>query len=435
VNYPVRKVKYLYLASDAGVWGSDPGDGLVDVPVIRSTEISLDGTIRPDGAARRSLTASEARASRLNVGDLLVVRSSGSDAHLGKVGYVEASAAGMAFSNFLQRLRLGPECVPRFVWYFLNSVVAKDQVRLFSSTSTGLQNLSAKLIGDLVAPFPSIDEQWRIADFLDVTVAQLDAISQARMREADLLEERARSEISEYLFPGISAVADGNPSWPWIPTETTGRPLVRLALVAGLQGGLTVDAARDLSGDVVTRPYLRVANVQNGYLDLTSITEVVVPTAIARRSMLQFGDVLMTEGGDLDKLGRGALWSDQVPGCLHQNHVFAIRPDSERLDAQYLVYLTQSVHGRCYFESTGVRTTNLASTNSSKIMNFPIPLRSVAEQRSVVALCRAAVEYSDRANGLLQRQLDLLRERRQALITAAVTGQIDVTTARGAGVA
>lgn len=75
------------------------------------------------------------------------------------------------------------------------------------------------------------------------------------------------------------------------------------------------------------------------------------------------GDVLMTEGGDLDKLGRGTVWRGEIEECLHQNHVFAVRPVKERLDSRYLSLLTRSSLARRYFEGTGVKTTNLASTS------------------------------------------------------------------------
>jgi len=135
----------------------------------------------------------------------------------------------------------------------------------------------------------------------------------------------------------------------------------------------------------------------------------------------------MTEGGDLDKLGRGTVWRGEIPNCLHQNHVFALRPDPDRLDADYLALMTQTVHGRCYFESTGSKTTNLASTNSSKIMGFPIPLPALSRQRELVREVRKRLDVLARAKTKVDRQLELLTERRQALITAAVTGQIDVT--------
>lgn len=192
-----------------------------------------------------------------------------------------------------------------------------------------------------------------------------------------------------------------------------------------------MDAKRGPSGDAVTRPYLRVANVQSGYLTLDSATHITVPREMAQRSTLQPGDVLMTEGGDLDKLGRGTVWRGELPGCLHQNHIFALRPDDERLDGTYLTYMTQTLHGRCYFESTGMKTTNLASTNSNKILGFPIPLPSLDEQRSLVRQVQHESDLQRRTQAALTRQVDLLAERRRALITAAVTGQIDVTTAGG----
>ncbi|MFB6889220.1 restriction endonuclease subunit S [Kitasatospora sp. NPDC056327] len=195
-----------------------------------------------------------------------------------------------------------------------------------------------------------------------------------------------------------------------------GWELVRLGYVARLQNGLTVDAKRDITGDVVTRPYLRVANVQAGSLDLGTVTEISVPRSVAHRCTLRPGDVLMTEGGDLDKLGRGTVWQGELEWCLHQNHVFAIRPDPQRLSGRYLAYLTQSLYGRCYFESTGTRTTNLASTNSSKIQSFPLPLPPVDEQRRIADYLDFATSRIDRMVRLERATLEKITERESAVL-------------------
>ena len=121
-----------------------------------------------------------------------------------------------------------------------------------------------------------------------------------------------------------------------------GIPMVRLGYLATVQSGIIIDGNRNTGTDAVTRPYLRVANVQAGHVSLGSITEVSVSRADAKRSTLRFGDVLMTEGGDLDKLGRGTVWRSEIEDCLHQNHVFAVRPLDGLLDPEYLAYLTQS---------------------------------------------------------------------------------------------
>ncbi|WP_327730517.1 restriction endonuclease subunit S [Streptomyces sp. NBC_00487] len=200
--------------------------------------------------------------------------------------------------------------------------------------------------------------------------------------------------------------------------------LVRLGYVAHLQNGLTVDAKRDVTGDVVTRPYLRVANVQAGSLSLESVTEITVPRSVARRSTLRPGDVLMTEGGDLDKLGRGTVWQGELEGCLHQNHIFVIRPDPQRLNGRYLAYLTQSLYGRCYFESTGTRTTNLASTNSNKIQSFPLPLPPLEEQRRIIEYLDAETIRIDHLVSLFTKQRDLVNERERAALPLIVGGAL-----------
>jgi len=302
------------------------------------------------------------------------------------------------------------------------------------SQDVGVPGLSRESAYEISIPVPSLEEQRRIADFLDAETGRIDRLVQARMRQRVALDEHAYADISETLIPGITRKPAGVWPWVWLPELGKDRPLVRLGYVCRIQTGITVDSGRDVGSDPVTRPYLRVANVQAGHIDLSSVAEVTVPRALAARSTLRPGDVLMTEGGDLDKLGRGTVWRGELPDCLHQNHVFALRPEPDRLDAEYLALMTQTVHGRCYFESTGTKTTNLASTSSSKILSFPIPLPSVSRQRELVAAITRRLDMVARAKAELSRQLELLAERRQALITATVTGQLDISTASGRGV-
>ena len=90
----------------------------------------------------------------------------------------------------------------------------------------------------------------------------------------------------------------------------------------------------------------------------------------------------MTEGGDLDKLGRGTVWKNEVPGCLHQNHVFAVRTDSSRLEPQYLAAIARSHYGRSFFLLHAKRTSNLASVNKGEVSGFELPMRPWAVQRA-----------------------------------------------------
>jgi type I restriction enzyme, S subunit len=407
VSFSTVRMKFALSANDGGVWGDEP-DSESATPVLRSTEIGLDGLIDPEGAALRKLSSRELRTSRLRGGDILVVKSSGSDAHLGKSGWVDQRCTGMSFSNFIQRLRVSGDFDSRFTWYFMNCNAMKEQVRILSSTTTGLQNLSASLIREIEIPRPPVDKQRRIADFLDAETARIDSLQAARSRQLAALDELAASHVSA------------------IVPSTSRAPFVRLGYLAVIQSGVTVDSNRDVGEDAVALPYLRVANVQDGHVDLESVTEITVPRSVARSSTLRYGDVLMTEGGDLDKLGRGTVWLDEIKNCLHQNHVFAVRPDQRKLAPEYLALLTRTAHARSYFESTGTKTTNLASTSSSKIRDFRIPLIDLAEQARIYREMDAWLKEFAKVQSTLRRQSSLLAERRQALITAAVTGGISV---------
>jgi type I restriction enzyme S subunit len=131
-------------------------------------------------------------------------------------------------------------------------------------------------------------------------------------------------------------------------------------------------------------PYLRVANVQDGYLDLSSIKKIKINKKRINRYLLQSEDVLLTEGGDFDKLGRGAVWNGQISPCLHQNHIFVVRPDNKILLSQFLSLQTGSSYGKAYFLRYSKQSTNLASINSTQLKKFPVLLPPLSEQKAIM---------------------------------------------------
>lgn len=335
---------------------------------------------------------------------------------LGRIGHFASPIDGipcMADSH-VTVARFDPGVMhPRFAFYWLASAPFQKYVlAVLAVGATNQIELNREQLGDAPIPVPPPDEQRRIADFLDVEIARIDELVSLRNAQKAVVGEFAMGVVSG-AFP--------------LQGEA---PLVRLGYIARIQSGITVDGARSLTEDVVTRPYLRVANVQVGHVSLESVTEITVPRVMAAGSSLRAGDVLMTEGGDLDKLGRGTVWRGEIENCLHQNHVFAVRPDLRHLDSDYLALLTRTAYARSYFESTGTKTTNLASTSSGKIRDFRVPLASKSQQLDIVHMVTKKLDQTEQAAVVLEQQLTLLAERRQALITAAVTGQFDVTTAR-----
>ncbi len=134
-----------------------------------------------------------------------------------------------------------------------------------------------------------------------------------------------------------------------------------LGEIADVRAGVTL--GRKLQGITVNLPYLRVANVQDGYLDLKSIKKIEIYEYEREKWQLQPGDILLTEGGDWDKLGRGTVWQGEIPNCIHQNHIYRLRINLNEFDPYYLSALIASPYGKAYFQTASKQTTNLATIN------------------------------------------------------------------------
>jgi type I restriction enzyme, S subunit len=167
-----------------------------------------------------------------------------------------------------------------------------------------------------------------------------------------------------------------------LPKLPEGWVSASLAQLCELVGGITVDAKRQ-GDDLVDVPYLRVANVQRGRLDLNEVKTIRVPAVKVRQLRLLPNDVLMCEGGDKDKVGRGCIWSGELRDCIHQNHVFRARPIVHDLDGRFISAYANEM-GRGYFLRGSKQTTNLASINLTKVAALPVPLPPAAEIAVIV---------------------------------------------------
>ncbi|MBI1249027.1 restriction endonuclease subunit S [bacterium] len=192
----------------------------------------------------------------------------------------------------------------------------------------------------------------------------------------------------------------------------------KLADIADVQTGIA--KGKKNIADPVTRPYLRVANVQDGHLDLSEIKTIEVSRHELDRFSLKVGDVLFTEGGDFDKLGRGTVWQGEVPNCLHQNHVFAVRMKNGDMLPYFLATYAASFWGRTYFLSCSKQTTNLASINSTQLKEMPLPVPPLPEQRKIAAI----LSTWDRSIELTEKLIVAKQRRKQALMQQLLTGKV-----------
>lgn len=287
----------------------------------------------------------------------------------------------------------------RFIAAVLQSPAGQSllEKRCYSG-STNQVELSASALRNLTFRWPGVFEQRRIGEILDA----LDlAIGTTERLIAKLVS--ANSGLVESRLGELAA------------TST----VASLASVADIGGGLALSSKRSVA-DPVTVPYLRVANVQDGFIDLSEVRSVTIGRRELKRFELRAGDVLMNEGGDFDKLGRGAVWDGSIARCVHQNHVFRVRCDAGRLLPKYLAICAASWRGKQYFTASSKQTTNLASINKAQLGKFPVPLVHVDQQRSFVVLVEQA-EQRLKAEDAALRKLRLVRS---GLAGDLLTGRI-----------
>ena len=313
--------------------------------------------------------------------------------------------------------------------YFASLFRTDDYLAEIDAFSRGIVKDRNRLYWDqfkqIPTPCPPPEEQAAIARFLAWATNRLDRAIGAKRRIIALLQEQKQAIIHRAVTRGLDpSVPLKDSGIPWLGEIPVDWEVRRLKDVATVQTGITLGKDYGLVSTTLY-PYLRVANVQSDRLDLRNVKYVAVPEVEAKRSSLFSGDVLMTEGGDIDKLGRGCLWSGEVASCLHQNHVFAVRCGA-RLIPGFLVALMGSTHGRSYFQTTAKQTTNLASTNSTTLKAFPLLLPEYQEQQQILSFIDGETGHLSRAITDTEREITLLREYRTRLISDVVTGKLDV---------
>ncbi|MFE8008109.1 restriction endonuclease subunit S [Streptomyces sp. NPDC057418] len=227
--------------------------------------------------------------------------------------------------------------------------------------------------------------------------------------------DRAKSKLGP-VAEALAAVAlqQSQTDWDRVP----------LADIATVAAGVTL-GSEPVGDGTVELPYLRVANVLDGLIDTTETKTVRILRSQYERFALRKGDLLLTEGGDLDKLGRGAVWDGRIDACLHQNHVFRVRC-GEQMTPDFLALYTSSPEGRAYFQSVGKQTTNLASINSTQVKLMPVPVPPVEEQVRLLGPIHA-VRLRVAA---LEQQVRKLRTVQQGVVEDLLNGRAGVSAQR-----
>lgn len=213
--------------------------------------------------------------------------------------------------------------------------------------------------------------------------------------------------------PDTSDLPELPEGWVWTSLDT----------LTEVRGGVT--KGRDLSRfDTIEVPYLRVANVQSGYLDLDEVKTIQIKASELEKYRLRPKDILFTEGGDRDKLGRGTVWQGEVEVCVHQNHVFAARSYGQEVIPEWVSLASQTTYARDYFWAVARQTVNLASINMTKLKAFLVPIPPQQEQRRIVARIEALFAQADALEAAATVAHHRLEQADQAVLARAFRGEL-----------
>lgn len=392
----------------------------------------------------------------------------------GKVAVVPALANHIAFgSTEFHVLRAQDGIRAAWLAYFLSQSEFRRFARQHMTGSAGQLRVSARWLSDTKIPVAPSEEQTRIVEKLEELLSGLDAgvaelkaaqkkIAQyrqsllkaavegsltakwraknpsaetgAQLLQRILTERRARWEakqLAKFKEQGKTPPKDWQQKYPEpVQPETTDLPQLpegwvwaSLDMLGEIVSGVAKGTKRDANVQVREVPYLRVANVQRGFLNLSEVKTILATEHDIAELTLQAGDILFNEGGDRDKLGRGWVWRDEVASCIHQNHVFRMRPYMREVLPE-LISHHGNTFGKTWFPNAGKQTTNLASINMTMLRMFPVPLGPADEQREVLNQLELQIQQIERQEQAVEVGLKQSAAQRKNLLKAAFSGQL-----------
>ncbi len=294
-----------------------------------------------------------------------------------------------------------------YLYYLLQEPTIQNAVIAQSQRSAGQTGVQKEFLERLEVPLPPMDEQKRIAAILN---EKMEAVE--RSRQATLAQlEAAKALSSAYL----RAVFNSPEAQKWQKKK--------LGEVGKIVSGITL--GRKINNpNTRPVPYLRVANVKDSYLDLSSVYKIEATESEIEKLRLKFGDILLTEGGDPDKLDRGTYWKEQISECIHQNHIFRVRFDFNEFCPEFISAQLGSLYGKAYFFAHAKQTTGIATINQQVISNFPLMIPPLSEQKQIAATFSEQMAEVEKLRKSLEEQLDAINKLPAAFLRQAFNGEL-----------
>lgn len=388
--------------------------------VLRSTEQRVDGSWTIEAPALRKLSKVEADNARLAVGDLVVTKSSGSELHIGKTSIVtpEVAALHACYSNFMQRLRVDSRTEPRFVHYWMNNGMCREQFAYLSNSTSGLANLNGTVLGTARLAFPARAEQERIANFLDEKTARIDALIAEKERLVDALEEHFMASLVMETSTGGAEHNLVPSNLPWATAIPLHWHTPKLAHLFNAIGSGTTPSTNDGSAYGEGTPWVTTSELRENVILSTEkmVTELAMETYTALR-IYPTGSVLIAMyGATIGRLGILGIDATVNQACCALSKPVNVLPE-------FVFYCLWGMREHIAVLASGGGQPNI---NQDIVRNLRIPLPPPPEQKNIVKKLHALRLVHDSIRVHAMEHMSKLSEYRSSLISAAVTGQLNI---------
>lgn len=427
-GWKLGRIKDLVRSCVNGVWGDEPEIDEEGTPTVRVADFDWEHLlVGPVVPTQRLVPPRQLRRVGLAQGDLVLEKSGGGQNQpVGRaVRFIGTKPA--VCSNFTARLRPTNETDSRYLCYSLAAMYwAGINTRSIKQT-TGIQNLDSNSYMAEPWAFPGLHGQGLIADFLDQETHRIDALVDAKRRLRSRLAEKATAVITHGVTRGMDfsrqmRFVGGLPPLE-IPDHWEAQ---RLAVAMKQITNGYVGPTRDILVDNGVR-YVQSLHIKEGRIDFHTPYYVSEQWAAARsRTRLRQGDLLLVQTGDI---GQSAVVTREFDGA--QCHALIImRRRRSHDEPRYFGYALRSsaVRSAILKTATGALHPHL---NVGLVRDVRVPVPPADEQRAIVSWIDRKLDAIDSARKAIDSQLDLLTEFRRALITQAVTGQLDEATLKG----
>lgn len=377
---------------------SKDSGGDIRAPYMRAANVQPDGVLALDDVNEMWFRESELEQLSIRAGDVVVVE--GGQGGFGRAAYADQDLPGWGFQNSINRLRPVRDFDGRFIAFYLIALRVSGFIRAYSNV-VSMPHLTAEKLARIPIPLPPAEVQCAIADYLDRETARIDMFIEEQQRLIEMLRERREAVIGA-AFLGVQAR----------------QPLKRA--VQDVTVGIVVQPSRWYVEEGV--PALRGLNINRGSISTRDLVYISAEgDQVNLKSRLKGGDVVVVRTG---QAGAAAKVPSTLDGA-NAIDILIIRPGSET-DADFLVWFLNSPTVASYIAEGSVGALQ-GHFNVGALRELPFPNILLDAQRQVAVDLDTKITAIDRLVVETKRFIELSRERRIALITAAVTGQIDVS--------